>query len=82
MLANDKYINVKKRYDKLNKEIAVLERRIKGLKDESNSLNKALKGELKAKLKGLLIERSLYYKMLATTYNVEAFIKKKKSTIR
>lgn len=79
MLANVKHINVKKRYDKLNKEIAVLERRIKGLKDESNSLNKALKGEFKAKLKGLLVERSKYYKMLATSYNVEAFIKRKRA---
>ncbi len=82
ILLNDKkYKHVKNRYNKLNKKLALLRDKLKTLDKDSNSFNEALKGRLEAKLKELLIERSKYYKLLATTYNIDAFIKTKRAVL-
>lgn len=81
MLKNEKYIYVKNSYEELNAKVQELEEKLKELNKDSNSFNEALKGQLKAELKELLIERSKYYKLLATTYNIEAFIKRKRALL-
>ena len=81
MLKNEKYIYVKNSYEQLNAKVEELEEKLKELNKDSNSFNEALKGQLKAELKELLIERSKYYKMLATTYNTRAFVKRKRALL-
>ena len=81
MLKNEKYIYVKNSYEQLNAKVQELEEKLKELNKDSNSFNEALKGQLKAELKELLIERSKYYKLLATSYNIEAFVKRKRALL-
>ncbi len=80
-LKDEQYISVKNRYNELNDEVAVLKKKLKESDKYSNSFNKALKGQIKANLRNVLIERSEYYKLLATSYNIDAFIKKKRALL-
>ncbi len=81
MVKDKKYLNVKNKYDQINAKVAYIRNKQKELNEDSNSLNEALKEQLKAKLKELLIERSKYYKLLATSYNTRAFIKRKRTLL-
>ncbi len=82
LMVNDKkYQHVKSRYNKLSKKVAVLRDKLNTLDKDSNSFNEALKSELNAEIKHVLIERSKYYKLLATSYNIDAFVKKKRAVL-
>ena len=76
--SNQLYLKTKKEHLLKQQEIKRLSKELVNFDNELDDFEKALKTELKAKLRQVKIDSANIYKELVTTLNVDAFVKQKR----